>query len=143
MNQTFYTFCNFNKNTIILDRFHFAAFQNCALFQITRNFRLFLLLQLERLSRLKLRLLVRSLLRNFLFRRRRLHRQRYASLFHGFNPNLHLLVDGNDIADVLDKAGVVLGETYPFPVIDHKIGRQRALDALAENKARNESRAGG
>jgi len=121
VNQTFYTFCNFNKNTIILDRFHFAAFQNCALFQITRNFRLFLLLQLERLSRLKLRLLVRSLLRNFLFRRRRLHRQRYASLFHGFNPNLHLLVDGNDIANVLDKASLQLRNVYQTVVLGTKV----------------------
>ncbi len=29
--------------------------------------------------------------------------------------------------DVLAKAGVVLGETYPRPMVDHKVARQRAL----------------
>ncbi|MEJ8568093.1 cryptochrome/photolyase family protein [Elongatibacter sediminis] len=32
--------------------------------------------------------------------------------------------------EVLAKAGVVLGETYPEPIIEHRAGRQRALDAL-------------
>ncbi|MEM1411617.1 MAG: FAD-binding domain-containing protein, partial [Pseudomonadota bacterium] len=43
--------------------------------------------------------------------------------------------------DVLRQAGVILGKTYPHPIIEHKTGRQRALDALAENKARNERQA--
>jgi deoxyribodipyrimidine photo-lyase len=42
---------------------------------------------------------------------------------------------------VLREAGVTLGEDYPKPVIAHKAGRQRALDALAENKRRNEQAA--
>lgn len=32
---------------------------------------------------------------------------------------------------VLRGAGVVLGKTYPTPIIDHALGRQRALDAFA------------
>lgn len=32
-------------------------------------------------------------------------------------------------ADVLAKAGVELGKTYPEPIVDHTSGRQRALDA--------------
>lgn len=37
---------------------------------------------------------------------------------------------------VLEQAGVKLGNTYPKPVIDHKVGRERALAALSENKHR-------
>ena len=36
--------------------------------------------------------------------------------------------------DILDNAGVILGETYPHPVVDLKASRQRALDALATTK---------
>jgi deoxyribodipyrimidine photo-lyase len=32
--------------------------------------------------------------------------------------------------DVLAKAGVVLGKTYPHPIVDHATARDRALDAL-------------
>jgi deoxyribodipyrimidine photo-lyase len=39
-------------------------------------------------------------------------------------------------ADVLRGAGVVLGKTYPEPIIDHATGRARALEALATMKAR-------
>jgi deoxyribodipyrimidine photo-lyase len=39
-------------------------------------------------------------------------------------------------ADVLDKAGIVLGETYPHPIVDHRQARQRALDAYAAIKKR-------
>jgi deoxyribodipyrimidine photo-lyase len=35
----------------------------------------------------------------------------------------------------LQSAGIVLGQTYPRPIIDHAVGRQRALDALASLKA--------
>ncbi len=38
--------------------------------------------------------------------------------------------------EVLAAAGVTLGKNYPLPVIDHRIGRERALAALAENKLR-------
>ena len=37
-------------------------------------------------------------------------------------------------AAVLAQAGVVLGKTYPAPIIDHGFARQRALDALATTK---------
>ena len=33
-------------------------------------------------------------------------------------------------ADVLAKAGVRLGKTYPHPIVDHATARDRALDAL-------------
>lgn len=31
----------------------------------------------------------------------------------------------------LEKAGIVLGETYPKPIVDHKAARERALEAFA------------
>lgn len=36
--------------------------------------------------------------------------------------------------DVLQRAGVALGETYPRPIVDHGAARARALDALAQVK---------
>ena len=36
--------------------------------------------------------------------------------------------------DVLENAGVTLGETYPWPIVDHKFARSRALAALEEVK---------
>ena len=33
--------------------------------------------------------------------------------------------------EVLAKAGVVLGETYPFPIVDHAVARRRALAGFA------------
>ncbi|MCC5804905.1 MAG: deoxyribodipyrimidine photo-lyase [Opitutales bacterium] len=36
--------------------------------------------------------------------------------------------------DVLSRAGVRLGETYPKPIVDHKAARERALDALSKMK---------
>ena len=33
--------------------------------------------------------------------------------------------------DVLDAAGVTLGESYPRPIVEHEVARARALDALA------------
>ncbi|WP_372425600.1 cryptochrome/photolyase family protein [Salinarimonas chemoclinalis] len=36
--------------------------------------------------------------------------------------------------NVLEKAGVRLGETYPLPIVAHEEGRRRALDALAQMK---------
>ncbi len=38
-------------------------------------------------------------------------------------------------ADVLEKAGVVLGENYPHPIVDHGEARLRALEALEAVKA--------
>ncbi|MEM9739409.1 MAG: deoxyribodipyrimidine photo-lyase [Pseudomonadota bacterium] len=37
---------------------------------------------------------------------------------------------------VLRNAGIALGETYPHPMVDHKTGRQRALDAYDTLKER-------
>ncbi len=34
--------------------------------------------------------------------------------------------------DVLAKAGVILDQTYPRPVVDHRVARERALDAYAK-----------
>jgi deoxyribodipyrimidine photo-lyase len=36
--------------------------------------------------------------------------------------------------EMLNACGVILGKTYPHPIIDHATGRQRALDALASLK---------
>ena len=33
-------------------------------------------------------------------------------------------------AEILAKAGVTLGRTYPHPIVDHEAARQRALEAL-------------
>ncbi|MEQ9317276.1 MAG: deoxyribodipyrimidine photo-lyase [Henriciella sp.] len=41
-------------------------------------------------------------------------------------------------SDVLKKAGVKLGETYPKPIIDHSEGRQRALDAWEKLKEKQD-----
>lgn len=37
----------------------------------------------------------------------------------------------------LNDAGIRLGEDYPRPIVEHREGRQRALDALSANKARS------
>lgn len=37
---------------------------------------------------------------------------------------------------VLESAGITLGETYPLPIVDHKSGRERALDAYNTLKER-------
>lgn len=39
-------------------------------------------------------------------------------------------------ADQLQKAGVLLGETYPSPIVDHAEARQRALDVYAAIRRR-------
>lgn len=39
--------------------------------------------------------------------------------------------------DVLVTAGIVLGETYPLPIVDHSAARERALDAYASIKGKN------
>lgn len=56
-------------------------------------------------------------------------------------PDKYLHTPWEAPADVLERAGVRLGETYPRPIVEHKAGRQRALDALSENKARNAAKA--
>jgi deoxyribodipyrimidine photo-lyase len=49
-------------------------------------------------------------------------------------PNKYLNAPWEAPEDVLQKAGVVLGETYPAPIVDHKEARQRALDAFGSLK---------
>ena len=39
-------------------------------------------------------------------------------------------------SDALSKAGVVLGKTYPKPIVDHAEARARALDAFAKMRGR-------
>jgi len=36
---------------------------------------------------------------------------------------------------VLNDAGVILGETYPFPIVDHRDARGAALAAYADMKS--------
>jgi deoxyribodipyrimidine photo-lyase len=41
--------------------------------------------------------------------------------------------------NILDYAGIKLGDNYPKPLVDLKVSRQRALDALAQSKQLNEA----
>ncbi len=50
-------------------------------------------------------------------------------------PDAHIHQPWEAPEPVLREAGVRLGETYPHPVIGHREGRARALEALARNKA--------
>ncbi|MEM1316907.1 MAG: deoxyribodipyrimidine photo-lyase [Pseudomonadota bacterium] len=52
-------------------------------------------------------------------------------------PAKHLGAPWEAPLDVLKKAGVKLGETYPRPIVDHKEARERALGALDEMKNAN------
>ncbi len=49
-------------------------------------------------------------------------------------PTRHLHAPWEAPADVLRKAGVTLGETYPRPLVEHKAARARALEAFAAIK---------
>ena len=49
-------------------------------------------------------------------------------------PNEHLSAPWNAPGDVLENAGVTLGETYPEPLVDHKTARENALNALKSMK---------
>ena len=42
----------------------------------------------------------------------------------------------NASGDALERAGIVLGETYPKPIVDHATARARALAAFAEMRGR-------
>jgi len=37
--------------------------------------------------------------------------------------------------EVLAKAGVALGKTYPHPIVEHKFARERALAAYKETRS--------
>lgn len=49
-------------------------------------------------------------------------------------PNKYLNRPWEAPDDVLDKAGVTLGETYPEPIVDHSVAREAALEALQATK---------
>jgi deoxyribodipyrimidine photo-lyase len=48
----------------------------------------------------------------------------------------------NALPLVLHQAGIVLGETYPEPMVDHKIAKDKALAAFASIKKARENLAG-
>ena len=50
-------------------------------------------------------------------------------------PAKHVHAPWEAPAEVLREAGVVLGETYPRPVVDHAAARERALEALRQVNA--------
>lgn len=50
-------------------------------------------------------------------------------------PDKYLHAPWTAPADILAKAGVELGKTYPKPMVDHPAARARALDALKEISA--------
>ena len=49
-------------------------------------------------------------------------------------PAKHIHTPWEAPDEVLEQAGVTLGETYPRPIVDHRFARQRALDALRQAK---------
>lgn len=49
-------------------------------------------------------------------------------------PTKHLYAPWEASADVLKKAGVELGKTYPKPIVDHMSARERALEAYESIK---------
>ncbi len=53
-------------------------------------------------------------------------------------PNAHLHAPWEAPAEVLERAGVVLGETYPRPLVDHKAARDAALAAYQSLKSMRE-----
>ena len=59
-----------------------------------------------------------------------------GSYIHRYVPELktlppkYLSAPWQAPTEVLEKAGVELGKTYPTPVVDHQSARNRALDAL-------------
>ena len=46
-------------------------------------------------------------------------------------PDEHIHSPWTAPSEVLDDSGVRLGENYPFPIVDHRTARERALAALA------------
>ena len=54
-------------------------------------------------------------------------------------PQKYLYSPWEAPADVLEEAGVKLGETYPKPIVEHKEGRERALSAYETMKERRDA----
>ena len=50
-------------------------------------------------------------------------------------PTKYIFAPWNAPQDILATSGVVLGETYPNPIVDLKISREKALEAFATLKA--------
>jgi deoxyribodipyrimidine photo-lyase len=57
-------------------------------------------------------------------------------------PDEHIHAPWEAPEDVLAKAGVTLDKDYPSPIVDHKDGRQKALEAYEAVKAANGARSG-
>lgn len=53
-------------------------------------------------------------------------------------PDAYLYKPWEADPKILKQAGVDLGKSYPFPIVEHKFARQRALDAFASLKERRE-----
>ena len=49
-------------------------------------------------------------------------------------PDKHLHAPWEAPKDVLEEAGITLGETYPEPIVDHSEARDMALQAYEEIK---------
>lgn len=49
-------------------------------------------------------------------------------------PDKHIHAPFDAPAEILEKCGIKLGETYPHPIVDHKAARNRALSAFDEIK---------
>lgn len=53
-------------------------------------------------------------------------------------PDKYIHFPADAPSEILAAAGVVLGKTYPQPIVEHALGRQRALDAFAQFKEARE-----
>ncbi|WP_299739892.1 deoxyribodipyrimidine photo-lyase [Rossellomorea sp. y25] len=49
-------------------------------------------------------------------------------------PSKHIHKPSEASVEILEGAGVILGEDYPYPIVDHKAARDRALDRYHEIK---------
>lgn len=54
-------------------------------------------------------------------------------------PRKYLYQPWEADAETLKEAGITLGETYPEPIVDHKTGRERALEAYDTLKERRDA----
>ena len=49
-------------------------------------------------------------------------------------PNKYLFNPWEAPIEILEKANVILGENYPFPIVDIKESREKALEAFSSTK---------
>ena len=59
--------------------------------------------------------------------------KQYVPELRDLDP-VHLSAPWNAPLTDLSRAGVTLGKNYPLPIVDHKLAREKALDALNQNK---------